>query len=125
MTFTQGKGYQQNKYNTNYKKRLYHPRGNNDAKYMYYGGCIFLTSQVVFFIWLLIRIKHNVTNQVKLTFGRDAQKYGVVVRNYHTYNENFNSENFMHDMLKPIKNILMGLAPLTRMEWYKDKLRLW
>ena len=92
---------------------------------MYYGGCIFLTSQVVFFIWLLIRIKHNVTNQVKLTFGRDAQKYGVVVRNYHTYNENFNSENFMHDMLKPIKNILMGLAPLTRMEWYKDKLRLW
>ena len=52
-----------------------------------------------------MRIKHQVdikateTVKAKLTFDREAQRQGVVVKGYHTDNRIYNASEFMEELL--------------------------
>ena len=56
-------------------------------------------------------IKHQVdinateTVKAKLTFDREAQSQGVVIKGYHTDNGIFNASDFMEDISKKQKKI--------------------
>ena len=58
-----------------------------------------------------MRIKHQVainateTVKAKLTFEREAQSQGMVIKEYHTDNGIFNASEFMEEMLKKQQQI--------------------
>ena len=58
-----------------------------------------------------MRIKHQVdinateTVKEKLTFDREAQSQGVVIKGYHTNNGIFNASEFMEELLKKQQKI--------------------
>ena len=71
--------------------RLYHTKGKSDTSDMFSEGCIFIDHVSGY-----VRIKHQVginaneTVKAKLTFDRDSQIQGVVIKGYHTDNGTFN-----------------------------------
>ena len=75
---------------------LYHTKGNSDQSDMFSGGCVFIDHTSGY-----VSIKHQVainateTAKAKLTFEREAQSQGVVIKGYHTDNGIFNSSEFM------------------------------
>ena len=74
--------------------RLYHTKGKSDQYKMFSGGCVFIDHSSVYVI-----IKHqvdiNTTENFKsrLTFEREAQSQGVVIKGYPTYNGIFNASD--------------------------------
>ena len=86
--------------------RLYHTKGKSDQSDMFSGGCDFIDHASGY-----VSIKHqvaiNATEAVKekLTFEREAQSQGVVIKGYHTDNGIFNSSEFMEDLLKKQQKI--------------------
>ena len=73
---------------------------------MFSGGCFFIDHDSGY-----VSIKHQVainateTFKAKLTFEREAQSQGVVIKVYHTNNRIFNSSEFMDELLKNQKKI--------------------
>ena len=76
--------------------RLYHTKGKSDQSYVSSGGCVFIDHASVY-----VSIKHQVainateTVKEKLTYEREAQSQGVVIKGCHTDNGIFNSSLFM------------------------------
>ena len=72
--------------------RLYHAKGKSDQSDMFSGGCVFIDHASGYVI-----INHQVdinateTLNSKLTFEREAQSQGLVIKGYHTDNGVFNS----------------------------------
>ena len=72
--------------------RLYHTKGKSDQSYMFSGGCVF-----IYHASGCVSIKHQVdinateTVKAKLTFERESQIQGVVIKGYHTDNGIFNA----------------------------------
>ena len=68
---------------------------------MFSGGCVFIDHASAY-----VSIKHQVainateTVKSKLTFEREAQNKGVVIKGYHTDNGIFDSSEFMEKLLK-------------------------
>ena len=58
-----------------------------------------------------MRIKHQVdikaieNFKAKLTFEREDQSHGLVIKVYHTDNGNFNASEFMEDLLNKQRKI--------------------
>ena len=71
---------------------------------MFSGGCVFIDHANGY-----VRINHQVainatgTVKEKLTFEREAQIQGVVIKGYHNDNGIFNSSEFMEEFLKKQK----------------------
>ena len=86
--------------------RLYHTKGKSDQSDMFSGGCVFIDHASGYVI-----IKHQVDINAtenfkeKLTFDREDQSQGVVIKGYHTDNEIFNSSEIMRKRLKNQQNI--------------------
>ena len=80
---------------------FYHKNGKSDPYDMFSGGCVF-----IYHVIRYVRTKHQVdinatkTVKAKLTFEREVQIQGVVIRGYNTDNEIFNVSEFMDDLLK-------------------------
>ena len=72
--------------------RLYHTKWKSDQSDMFSGGCVFIDHASGY-----VSIKHQVdisateTVKAKLTFEREAQSQGVVIKGYHSDNGIFNS----------------------------------
>ena len=70
------------------------------------GGCVFIDHASGY-----VSIKHQVainateTVNAKLSFEREAQCQGVVIKGYHTDNGIFNASDFMEERLKKQKKI--------------------
>ena len=77
--------------------RLYHTKGKLDQSDMFSGGCVFIDHASGY-----VSIKHQVainaieTVKAKLTFRREAQSQGVMIKGYHTDNGIFNDSEFMN-----------------------------
>ena len=86
--------------------RLYHKKGKSDPSDMFSGGCVFIDHASGY-----ARIKHKLainateTVKAKLTFEREAQSQGVVIKGYHTDNGIFNASEFMEELLKKQQKI--------------------
>ena len=86
--------------------RLYHKKGKSVQSDMFSGGCVFLDHASGY-----VSINHQVainateTVKAKLTFEREAQSQGVVIKGYHTDNGIFNSSEFMEELLKKQQKI--------------------
>ena len=86
--------------------RLYHTKGNSNQSDMFSGGCVFIDHTSGY-----VSIKHQVainateTVKAKLTFEREAQSQGVVIKGYHTDNGIFNYSEFMEELLKKQQKI--------------------
>ena len=86
--------------------RLYHTKGKSDPSDMFSGGCVFIDNASGY-----VSIKHHVainateTVREKLTFEREAQSQGVVIKGYYTDNGILNASEFMEELLKKQKNI--------------------
>ena len=67
--------------------RLYHKDGKSDQYDTFSGGCVFIDHASGY-----ARIKHqlvinvNETSKAKITFEREAQSQGVVIKGYHNDN---------------------------------------
>ena len=81
--------------------RLYHTKRKSDQSDMFSGVCVFIDHVSGY-----VSIKHqadiNATENVKakITFEREAQSWGVVIKGYHTNNGVFNASEFMEELLK-------------------------
>ena len=86
--------------------RLYHTKGKSDQSDMFSGGCVFIDHASGY-----VTIKHQVainateTVNEKLTFEREAQSQGVVIKKYHTGNGIFNSSEFMEELFNKQQKI--------------------
>ena len=71
--------------------RLYHTKGKSDQSDIFSGGCAFIDHASGY-----VSIKHQVainateTVKEKLTFERESQSQGVVIKGYHNDNGIFN-----------------------------------
>ena len=72
--------------------RLYHTEGKSDQSDMFSGGCIFI-DYASGYMSIIHQVAINATEAVKakLTFEREAQSQGLVIKGYHTDNGIFNS----------------------------------
>ena len=84
--------------------RIYHTKGKSYQYDMFSGGCVFIDHASGY-----VSIKHQVainateTFKAKLTFEREAQSQGVVIKGYHIYNGIFNSSEVMEELLRSSK----------------------
>ena len=75
------------------------------------GGCVFIDHASGYVsIKNQVAINATETVQAKLTFEREAQSQGVVIKGYHTDNGIFNSLEFMEDLLKKQQKIRFSEA---------------
>ena len=74
---------------------------------MFSGGCVFI-DHVSGYVSIKQQVAINATETVKekLTFEREAQSQGVVIKGYHTDNGIFNALEFMEEILKKQQNII-------------------
>ena len=86
--------------------RLYHTKGKSYPYDIFSGGCVFIDHASGY-----VSIKHQVaindteTFKAKLTFDREDQIQGVVIKGYHTDNGIFNASEFTDDLLKKQQKI--------------------
>ena len=68
---------------------------------MFSGGCVFI-AHASGYVRIIHQVDRNATETVKskLTFEREAQIQGVVIKVYHTDNDIFNASDFMERLLK-------------------------
>ena len=91
--------------------RLYHTKDKSYPYDMFSGGCVFINHFSGY-----VSIKHQVainateTVKAKLTFERESQSQGVVIKVYHTDNGIFNSSEFMEDLFKKQQKINFSRA---------------
>ena len=91
--------------------RLCHTKGKSDQYDMFSGGCVFIDHASGY-----VSIKHQVainateTVKAKLTFERESQSQGVVIKGYHTDNGIFDSSEFMEELLKKQQKIIFSGA---------------
>ena len=85
---------------------LYHTKGKSDQSDMFSGGFIFI-DHASGYVSINHQVAINATKTVKekLTFDREAQIQGVVIKVYHTDNGIFNSSDFMEELLKKQQKI--------------------
>ena len=70
------------------------------------GGCVFIDHASGYAsIKYQGAINSTVTFKAKLTFEREAQSQGVVIKGYHTDNGIFNDSEFMQELLKKHQKI--------------------
>ena len=73
---------------------------------MFSGGCVFIDYASGYVsIKNQVDINSTETIKAKLTFEREPQIQGVVIKRYHTDNGIFNSSEFMEELLKKHKKI--------------------
>ena len=86
--------------------RIYHTKGKSNQYDMFSGGCVFI-DHVSGYVSIKHQVAINGTENVKakLTFEREAQSHGVVIKGYHTDNGIFNSSEFMEELLKKQQKI--------------------
>ena len=89
--------------------RIYHTKGKSDPSNMFSGGCVFI-DHVSGYVSIKQQVAINATETVKekLTFEREAQSQGVVIKGYHTDNGIFNALEFMEEILKKQKKIIFS-----------------
>ena len=86
--------------------RIYHTKGKSDPSDMFSVGCGSIDHASGY-----VSIKHQVainateTVQAKLTFEREDQSQGVVIKGYHTDNGIFNASDFIKELLKKQQKI--------------------
>ena len=86
--------------------RIYHTKGKSDPYDMFSGGCVFIDHASGYvIIKQQVAIKATETVKAKITFEREAQSQGLVIKGYHTDNGIFNASDFMEDMLNNQKKI--------------------
>ena len=86
--------------------RLYHTKGRSYQYDMFSGGCVFIDHTSVYVsINHQVDIKATETFKSKLTFEREAQSQGVLIKGYHTDNGIFNYSEFMEELLKKQQKI--------------------
>ena len=72
--------------------RLYQKKGKSDSYDMFSGGCVFIYHASGY---VIIKNQQDIntteTVKAKLTFEREAQSQGVVIKGYHTDNGILNS----------------------------------
>ena len=79
--------------------RIYHTKGKPVQSDMFSGGCVFIDHASGY-----VRIKHQVainateTVKARLTFEREAQSQGVVIKGYLTDNGIFYSSEYMEEL---------------------------
>ena len=85
---------------------IYHTKGKSDPSDIFQGGRVFTYHSNVY-----VRIKNQValnateTFNSKLTFYREAQIQGMVIKGYHNYNAIFNASESLEELLEKQKNI--------------------
>ena len=86
--------------------RLYHTKGKSYQSDMFSGGCVFI-DHVSGYVSIKHQVAINANENVKgkLTFEREAQSQGVVIKEYHTDNGILNTSEFMEDILKKHQKI--------------------
>ena len=98
--------------------RFYHTKMKSDQSDMFSGGCVFIDNASGY-----VSINHQVaindtkTVKEKLTFDREAQIQGVVIKVYHTDNGIFNSSEFMEELLKKQQKIRFSGAVASHQNW--------
>ena len=87
--------------------KLYHTKGESYPSDMFSGGCVF-NDHASGYVSIKHQVAINATENVKakLTFDREAQSQGVVIKGYHTDNGIFNSSELMEELLKKQQNII-------------------
>ena len=67
--------------------RLYHTKGKSDPYEMFSCGCVFI-DHIIGYVIINHQVAINATENIKekLTFEREAQSHGVVIKVYHTDN---------------------------------------
>ena len=91
--------------------RLYHTKGKSDQSDMFSGGCVFIDHASGYVISKhQVAINATETVKAKLTFEREAQSQGVVIKGYHTDNGILNSSEFMEELLKKQQEIRFSEA---------------
>ena len=81
--------------------RLYYTKGISDQSNMFSVGCVFIDNASRYVsIKNQVAINATETVKAKLTFEREAQSQGVVIKGYQTDNRIFNSSDFMEELLK-------------------------
>ena len=86
--------------------RLYHTKGKSDQYDILSGGCVFIDHPIGY-----VSINHQVaindteTVKEKITFDREAQSQGVVIKGYPTDNGIFNSSELTEKLLENQQNI--------------------
>ena len=75
--------------------RIYHTTGKSDPSDIFLGW--FFIDHASGYVSIKHRVAINATGTAKekLTFEREAQSHGVVIKGYHTDNEIFNTSEFM------------------------------
>ena len=70
------------------------------------GGCVFI-DHASGYVSINHQVDINTTENVKseLTFEREDQSQGVVIKGYHTDNGIFDASDFIEEMLKKQQNI--------------------
>ena len=72
--------------------RIYHTKCKSYQSDMFSGGCVFIYHASGYVsINHKVAINNTETSKAKLTFEREAQSQGVVIKGYHTDNGIFNS----------------------------------
>ena len=100
-----------NHYSSRAPGRLYHTKGKSDQYDMFSGGCVFIDHASGY-----LSIKHQVTInstetvKAKITFEREAQSQGVLIKGYHTDNWILNSSEFVEELLKKQQKIIFSGA---------------
>ena len=73
---------------------LYHTKGKSDESDMFSGGSVFIDHASSYVsIKQQVAINDTETVKAKLTFEREAQSQGVVIKGHHTDNGIFNSSS--------------------------------
>ena len=93
--------------------KIYHKKGKSYSSDMFSGGCVFI-GHVSGYVRIKRQVAINATETVKakLTFEREAQSQGVVIKGYHTDNGILNASKFMEDPFKKQQSLsLVGLEP--------------
>ena len=81
--------------------RLYHKKGKPDPSTMFSVGCVFIDHASGYgSIKHQVDIKATETVKETLTFDREDQSQGVVIKGYHTDNGIVNASEFMDELLK-------------------------
>ena len=98
--------------------RLYHTKMKSDPYNMLSGGCVFIDHDSGY-----VSIKNQVdinateTFKEKITFEREDQSQGVMIKGYHTDNGIFKKSEFMEKLLKKQQKIRFSGAVASHQNW--------
>ena len=86
--------------------RIYHTKCKSDQSDMLSGGCVFIDHASCYeIIKKQVAINTTETFKAKITFEREAQSQGVLIKGYHTDNGIINAPEIMENLLKKQQKI--------------------